>query len=105
MAEYIGRAAISAVSLREVAKEILREGTSTERVRPVLDDLGLDVHSHDREAAYAAAALYPQTKQHGRIPGNRSCTAFGLQPAVRTLWADREWAKVEVERLTARHLR
>lgn len=105
VAEYIGRAAISAVNLQEVAKEMLREGASIERVRPVLDELGLDVHPHDREAAYAAAALYQQTRQHGRGLGDRSCMALGLQLAVPVLTADREWAKVEVEKLTVRHLR
>ena len=105
VAAYIGRAAISAVNLQEVAKEMLREGASIERVRPVLDELGLDVRPHDREAAYAAAALYEQTRQHGRDLGDRSCMALGLQLALPVLTADREWAKIEVKGLTVQHLR
>ena len=105
VADYIGEAAISAVNLQEVAKEMLREGASIERVRPVLDELGLDVRPHDSQAACAAAALYEQTRQHGRGLGDRSCMALGLQLAVPVLATDREWAKIEVKGLTVQNLR
>ena len=105
IAQHIGRAAISAVNLQEVAKEMLREGASPETARAVLDELGLDVHPHDREAAYAAAALYEQTKQYGRRLGDRSCMALGLQLGVLVLTTDREWRNVVVEGLRLEHVR
>lgn len=105
VAGHIGRAAISAVNLQEVAKEMLREGAAPERVRPVLDELGLDVRAHDAEAAYAAAALYGQTKEHGRGLGDRSCMALGLQLGLPVLTADREWRQVEVEGLAIEQVR
>ena len=105
VAEHIGRAAISAVNLQEVAKEMLREGASLEATRAALDELGLDVHLHDREAAYAAAALYEQTKQYGRGLGDRSCMALGLQLGVPVLTTDRGWRLVEVEGLVLKHVR
>ena len=105
VAEHIGRAAISAVNLQEVAKEMLREGASVETARAVLDELGLDVRPHDVEAAYTAAALYEQTKQYGRGLGDRSCMALGLQLGVPVLTTDREWQNVVVEGLRLEHVR
>ena len=105
VASFIGRALISAVNLQEVAKDMLREGVPIGDVRTVLDELALHVHDHDREAAYTAAALYEATKQYGRGLGDRSCMALGIQLGLPVLTADREWKRVEVERLELRHLR
>ncbi|WP_299845797.1 type II toxin-antitoxin system VapC family toxin [uncultured Jannaschia sp.] len=105
VATHIGRAAISAVNLQEVAKELLREGASVKTARAVLDELSLDVHPHDAEAAYSAAALYPQTKQHGRGLGDRACMALGVAMNVPVLTADREWRNVVVEGLQLEHVR
>ena len=82
VAAHIGRAAISAVNLQEVVREILREGATLEAARPVLDELALALHPHDEAAAYAAAALCPETGRHGRGRGDRSCTALGPDQAV-----------------------
>ena len=105
VAATIGRAAISAVNLQEVAKELLREGASLNATRAVLDELNLDLHPHDREAAYAAAALYEPTKQYGRGLGDRSCMALGLQLGVPVITADNEWRNVRVDGLTIEHVR
>ena len=105
VAARIGRAAISAVNLQEVVKELLREGATVERARPVLDELGLALHPHDEAAAYAAAALYPQTQRHGRGLGDRSCMALGLALGLPVLTADREWRHVEVEGLVIEPVR
>lgn len=105
VASYVGRAAISAVNLQEVAKELLREGATIGATRQVLDELGLDLHPHDRSAAYASAALYEQTKQHGRGLGDRTCMALGLQLSLPVLTADREWTNVKVEGLKIEQLR
>ena len=105
VAAYIGRAAISTVNLQEVAKEVLREGASLDATRKALDELGLDVHPHDREAAYASASLYAQTKQYGRGLGDRTCMALALALGVPVLTTDREWRRVEVAGLTIKHMR
>lgn len=81
VAGHIGRAAFSAVNLQEVVKEMLREGATPEGARAVLDELALALHPHDEEAAYAAAALYPETRRHGRGLGDRSCMALGSSSA------------------------
>ena len=99
VAPYIGRAAISAVNLQEVVKELLLSGLDEETIRELLDELRLDVHAHDVEAAYAAAALHAQTRQFGRGLGDRSCLALAVQLGVPALTADREWKKVKVKNL------
>ena len=105
VAAHIGRAAISAVNLQEVVKGMLREGVTLEAARPVLDELALALHPHDEGAAYAAAALYPATHQHGWGLGNRSCMALGLALGLPVLTADREWEHVQVEGLSVETVR
>lgn len=105
VADYLGRATISAVNLQEVAKELLREGTPARDVRAILDDIAVDVSAHDAEAAHLAAELFNQTKRYGSGLGDRSCMALGLQLALPILTADREWKKVQIEGLELRHLR
>lgn len=102
---YAGRAAISAVNLHEVIKEMLREGASLEATRGVLDELGIELHPHGEDDAYAGAALYEQTKRYGRGLGDRSCMALGLKLNVPVLTTDREWEKVQVEGLEIVRLR
>ena len=102
---YIGRAAISAVNLHEVVKELLLSGLDEATTRELLDELRLDVRAHDVEAAYAAAALHAQTRQYGRGLGDRSCLALAVQLGVPALTADREWKKVKVKNLKLEHIR
>ena len=105
VAAHIGWAAISAVNLQEVIKELLQEGATVEAARPVLDELALVLHPHDEAAAYAAAALYPATRKHGRGLGDCSCMALGLALGLPMLTANREWSKIDVEGLTIEMVR
>ena len=102
---HIGRAAISAVNLQEVVKELLLSGLDAATIREILDELRLDVRSHDMEAAYAAAGLHTQTKEFRRGLGDRSCLALAMQLSVPALTADREWKKVKVKGLKVEHIR
>ena len=90
VAPHVGRAAISAVNLQEVAKELMVSGLDQRVVRELLAELRLDVRAHDAEAAYAAAALYEHTKQYGRGLGDRSCMALAIALGVPAITADRE---------------
>ena len=105
VASHIGRAAISAVNLQEVIKELLLSGLDEVTTRELLDELRLDVRAHDSEAAYAAAALHAQTRQYGRGLGDRSCLALAMQQGVPALAADREWKMVKVKNLKLEHIR
>lgn len=105
VAEHVGRAAISAVNLQEVAKELLACGLDQPVIRELLDELRLDVRAHDADAAYAAAALHGQTKQFGRGLGDRSCLALALSLGVPALTTDREWRRIKVTGLEVEQLR
>ena len=102
---HIGRAAISAVNLQEVIKELLLSGLDESTIRTVLDELRLDARAHDVDAAYAAAGLHAQTREFGRGLGDRSCLALAMQLGVPALTADREWKKVRVKNLNVEHIR
>ncbi len=105
VAPHVGRAAISAVNLQEVIRELLLSGLDESTTRELLDELRLDVRAHDVDAAYAAAALHMQTRQYGRGLGDRSCLALAMQLGVPALTADREWEKVRVKNLKVEHIR
>jgi len=102
---HVGRAAISAVNLQEVIKELMLSGLNAATVREILDELRLDVRSHDVQAAYAAAELHTHTKEFGRGFGDRSCLALAIQLGVPALTADREWKKVKFRGLKLEHIR
>ena len=105
VASHVGRAAISAVNLQEVIIELLLGGLDAATIREILDELRLDVHPHDVEAAYAAASLHTQTKEFGRGLGDRSCLALAMQLGVPALTADREWKMVKIKGLKVEHIR
>lgn len=105
VAPHAGRAAISAVNLHEVIKELLLSGLDEATTRELLDELRLDVRAHDVGAAYAAAGLHAQTRQYGRGLGDRSCLALAMQLGVPALTADQEWKKVRVKNLKLEHIR
>jgi ribonuclease VapC len=105
VAPHVGRAAISAVNLQEVIKELLLSGLDGATIRELLEELRLDIRAHDGEAAYAAAGLHTQTKEFGRGLGDRSCMALAMQLGVPALTADREWKKVRVKGLKVEHIR
>jgi ribonuclease VapC len=105
VAPYVGRAAISAINLQEVIKELLLSGLDEANTRELLNELRLDVRAHDVDAAFAAAGLHAQTKEFGRGLGDRSCLALAVQLGVPALTADREWKKVKVRGLKVEHIR
>ena len=105
VALHVGRAAISAVNLQEIIKELLLSGLDEATTRELLDELRLDVRAHDVGAAYAAAGLHAQIRQYGRGLGDRSCLALAMQLGVPALTADQEWKKVRVKNLKLEHIR
>lgn len=105
VAPHVGRAAMSAVNLQEVIKELLLSGLDEATTRELLDELRLDIRAHDSAAAYGAAGLHAQTRQYGRGLGDRSCLALAMQLGVPALTADREWKKVRIKNLKLEHIR
>lgn len=105
VAAHVGRAAMSAVNLQEVVKELLLSGLDEPVIRELLGELRLDIRAHDTDAAYAAASLHAQTREHGRGLGDRSCMALAIQLGVPAVTADREWRKVKAKGLKLDHIR
>ena len=91
---HIGTAAISAVNLQEVVKELALVGLSADEAEEVLGDLHLDVRPHDAAAAYGAGMLVTATKRYGRGLGDRTCMALGIALDLPVLTADREWRRI-----------
>lgn len=105
VAGHVGRAAISAVNLQEVVKELLLSELDESVIRELLGELRLEIHAHDEAAAYAAAALHGATKQFGRGLGDRSCMALAMTLGVPAMTADREWKNVKVAGLKIDRIR
>lgn len=101
VAVHIGRVAISAVNLQGVVRELLPSGLGEATVREPIDELRLDIRTHDA----AAAGLHARTREYGCGLGDRSCLALALQLGIPALTADREWKKVKVTGLTVEHFR
>ncbi|KQT57657.1 twitching motility protein PilT [Aureimonas sp. Leaf460] len=105
VASWVGQAAMSAVNLQELVKSLLARGLALPVIEEIVSDLRLEIHDHDRTAAFAAAALVEATKEHGIGLGDRSCMALAIQLGVPVLTADRAWAKVRVEGLHVEKVR
>ena len=104
-AAHIDDGVISAVNLQEVIKELIRRGISLDASIEMLDALHLDVRSHDREGAIAAAALYPATREYGCGLGDRTCMALAIAEGLPALTADRAWERVEASGLQIKLVR
>ncbi len=102
---HIGDELMSAVNLQEVIKELLRSEITIAVALEMLDALHLDIRSHGRDDAIAAACLYPATRQHGSGLGDRSCMALAMAEGIPALTADRAWVRVEVPGLAIQLLR
>jgi len=96
VARHAGDAAISAVNLQEIAKELLITGIPMPVVRQMLAELHLDVRAHAQEDAFEAAELAQATQKYGRGLGDRSCMALAVQLGVPALTTDRAWAKLDI---------
>ncbi len=102
LVEDLDRAVISAVNFSEVAAKLMEKGMSETQATEALDPRALDVRSFEREAAWIAARLRPNTKALGLSLGDRSCLALGLTLGLPILTADRDWHRLDVEGLEVR---
>lgn len=96
VAQYAGDGLISAVNLHEVIKGLLRRGVPLEATLAMLEALHLEVRTHGRDDAVAAAKLFHATQQFGSGLGDRTCMALAIAEKLPALTADQEWSKVEV---------
>ena len=105
VAGRVGQAAMSAVNLQELIKALILRGVALPVIEEMIQELRLDLHVHDREAAFASARLTEATRQHGSGLGDRSCMALAIKLGVPVLTADRAWAKLKLPGLSVEVVR
>lgn len=99
VAARVGQAAMSAVNIQELVKSLLLRGLALPVIEEIVADLRLEIHDHDRHAAFAAAKLVEATRTHGSGLGDRSCLALAVQLGVPVLTMDRAWGKLTIDGL------
>jgi ribonuclease VapC len=105
VAGRVGQAAMSAVNLQELVKALILRGVALPVIEEMVQELRLDLHAHDREAAFAAARLTEATRRLGSGLGGRTCMALAIKLGVPVLTADRAWAKLKIPGLTVEVVR
>lgn len=105
VAGRVGQAAMSAVNLQELVKALILRGLAIPVIEEMVQELRLDLHAHDREAAFAAARLTEATRLHGSGLGDRSCMALAMKLGLPVLTTDRAWAKLKIPGLTVEVVR
>ncbi|WP_066918731.1 type II toxin-antitoxin system VapC family toxin [Methylobacterium sp. CCH5-D2] len=105
VAGRVGQAAMSTVNLQELIKALILRGVVLPVIEEMIQELRLDLHAHDREAAFAAARLTEATRSHGSGLGDRTCMALAIKLGVPVLTTDRAWAKLKIPGLTVEVVR
>jgi ribonuclease VapC len=101
---------ISAVNLAEVLSKLAERGVDPERLAAELTAEGiigglLDVRPLEAADAPVIGRLRPLTRDHGLGLGNRACLALGIRTGLPILTADRAWADLRVDGITAHQIR
>lgn len=105
VASRVGQAAMATVNLQELVKALILRGVALPVIEEMIQELRLDLHAHDREAAFASARLTEATRQRGSGLGDRSCMALAIKLGVPVLTADRAWAKLKLPGLSVEVVR
>lgn len=92
-----GGVLVSAVNLSEVLGKLEQRGVTDVDRRSIRNSLDIDVRAFDEEAAWSAASLSTQAREHGLSLGDRACLALALAEQARALTADRAWARIGLE--------
>lgn len=105
VAARVGQAAMSTVNLQELVKALILRGLTQPVIEEMVQELRLDLHAHDREAAFAAALLTEPTRRHGSGLGDRTCMALAMKLCVPVLTTDRAWVEVRIPGLSVEVVR
>ncbi len=92
----ISDAAISAVTLSEVAAKLAETGMPERAIREALEGLAPETHDLDRELAFRTGPLRPTTKALALSLGDRACLAFGQCLNLPVLTTDRAWEGLDL---------
>lgn len=94
--EIAGGAAMSTVSLSEVATVLVRHRRDPVRILgPVREQLAVELFT--KADALAAAALYPKTARRGLSLGDRACLALAQRLGCPAVTADQAWAELDLD--------
>ena len=100
VAEYVGGALISTVTLQEVVKALLVRGIAIEAVRGLIDALNLETRPHRVDDAYAAAALFQATRTKCSGLGDRTCMALAISERLPAITTDKAWGDLAIPGLS-----
>lgn len=100
VADYVGDALISTVTLQEVIKALLVRGVALTVVRAMIESLNLECRPHEVEDAYAAAALFQATKVKGSGLGDRTCLALAIAESLPVITTDKAWSALAIPGLS-----
>jgi PIN domain nuclease of toxin-antitoxin system len=96
VADYRGRAAISAVNLAEVRTRLSDYGFAEPEIDGIAGFLDARVEIFGEREARAAGMLRRTTRHLGLSLGDRACLALAQQLGLPVLTADRNWAKLKI---------
>lgn len=92
--EHVGGAAISTVTIAEVATKLADDGQDLVEIQEVLNGFALAIHAFDSIEAFACAALRAPTRSAGLSLGDRACLALAQRLGLPAVTADRAWSDV-----------
>ncbi|MGD0430911.1 MAG: type II toxin-antitoxin system VapC family toxin [Acetobacteraceae bacterium] len=92
VADLLSVGVMSAVNLSEVVAKLIDHGMPLDQAREALDELPIQVHPFDRDAAFAAAELRRVTRSAGLSLGDRACLALAAHLGVAAVTSDGAWA-------------
>lgn len=90
-----GETAIATANLAEVALKLVARGMQAQAAETVCRSMALKTIDLDAETAFAAAALWPATRELGLSLGDRICLATAARNRLTALTADQAWARVQ----------
>lgn len=91
---HADNAAVSAVTLAEVATKLNERGLDASYTRNILSPFQFDIHPFGRDEAFACAALRSLTRAKGLSLGDRACLALASRLGLPAVTADRAWSQV-----------
>ena len=104
--QYVSGAAVSTVTVAEVATRLADDGQDDADIREVVNGFAFEVHVFDGNEAFACAALRSSTRAKGLSLGDRACLALAKRLALPAVTADRAWSDVaDAAGVTIHHIR
>ena len=89
-------AAMSAVTVAEVAARLSHDGWTSGEVASVVAELGIETIPFDHETALLSGGYRPETRHLGLGLGDRACLATASRLGLPALTADRSWADLSI---------